>query len=199
MELYGSHLFRSEHYIHQLKQKICEVDGVQRPHHGTLEGKTSLSSLLPSADNSHLAPLMDARYSMFTWCHALLWFYVMTYWLVYLWRDLANTIVILCLRCPLSWPVAGLEGFIKCNSNTMLEMSSVLAYSWVSDSVKRIKDLRTGQPNQRIQVSNSLYEMVEWKDEEKQTHPEQSAAEARLGEPVWRISWIFPWGNYLTG
>ncbi|XP_015857734.1 kinesin-like protein KIF16B isoform X2 [Peromyscus maniculatus bairdii] len=56
---------RSEHDIHQLKQKICEVDGVQRPHHGTLEGKTSLSSLLPSADNSHLAPLMDARISAY--------------------------------------------------------------------------------------------------------------------------------------
>ncbi|KAL6030331.1 hypothetical protein STEG23_019278, partial [Scotinomys teguina] len=56
---------RSEHDIHQLKQKICEADGVQRPHHGILEGKTSLSSLLPSAENSHLAPLMDARISAY--------------------------------------------------------------------------------------------------------------------------------------
>ncbi|XP_052579275.1 kinesin-like protein KIF16B isoform X3 [Peromyscus californicus insignis] len=56
---------RSDYDNHQLKQKICEVDGVQRPHHGTLEGKTSLSSLLPSADNPHLAPLMDARISAY--------------------------------------------------------------------------------------------------------------------------------------
>ncbi|XP_076785990.1 kinesin-like protein KIF16B isoform X9 [Arvicanthis niloticus] len=56
---------RLEHEIHQLKQKICEVDGVQRPHHGTLEGKAALSSLPPSAENSHLAPLMDARISAY--------------------------------------------------------------------------------------------------------------------------------------
>ncbi|CAO2578570.1 Kinesin-like protein KIF16B [Lemmus lemmus] len=56
---------RLEHEIHQLKQKICEVDGVQRPHHGTSEGKASLSSLPPSAENSHLAPLMDARISAY--------------------------------------------------------------------------------------------------------------------------------------
>lgn len=56
---------RIEHEIHQLKQKICEVDGVQRPHHGTLEGKAALSSLPPSAENSHLAPLMDARISAY--------------------------------------------------------------------------------------------------------------------------------------
>lgn len=79
MELCGSYLFRLEHELHQLKQKICEVDGVQRPHHGTSEGKASLPSLPPSAENSHLAPLMDARYSTFSWCHALLCFHVMTY------------------------------------------------------------------------------------------------------------------------
>lgn len=56
---------RIEHEIHQLKQKICEVDGVQRPHHGTLEGKAALSSLPPSAENSHLTPLMDARISAY--------------------------------------------------------------------------------------------------------------------------------------
>lgn len=56
---------RVEHEIHQLKQKICEVDDVQRPHHGTLEGKAALSSLPPSAENSHLAPLMDARISAY--------------------------------------------------------------------------------------------------------------------------------------
>lgn len=56
---------RIEHEIHQLKQKICEVDGVQRLHHGTLEGKAALSSLPPSAENSRLAPLMDARISAY--------------------------------------------------------------------------------------------------------------------------------------
>ncbi|XP_029330063.1 kinesin-like protein KIF16B isoform X3 [Mus caroli] len=56
---------RLEHEIHQLKQKICEVDGVQRPHHGILEGKAVLSSLPPSGGNSHLAPLMDARISAY--------------------------------------------------------------------------------------------------------------------------------------
>uniref|UniRef100_A0A8C2QNM2 Kinesin family member 16B n=1 Tax=Cricetulus griseus TaxID=10029 RepID=A0A8C2QNM2_CRIGR len=56
---------RLEHEIHQLKQKICEVDGVQRPHPGTLEGKAALSSLPPRAENSHLAPLMDARISAY--------------------------------------------------------------------------------------------------------------------------------------
>lgn len=56
---------RIEQEIHQLKQKICEVDGVQRPHHGTLEGKAALSSLPPSAENSHLTPLMDARISAY--------------------------------------------------------------------------------------------------------------------------------------
>ncbi|XP_060239139.1 kinesin-like protein KIF16B isoform X4 [Meriones unguiculatus] len=56
---------RLEYEIHQLKQKICEVDGVQRPHRGTSEGKAALSSLPPSAENSHLAPLMDARISAY--------------------------------------------------------------------------------------------------------------------------------------
>lgn len=54
--------------------------------------------------------------------------------------------------------------------------------------MKRIKDLRTGQPNQRNQASNSLCEMVELKGAKKPTHPEQSAAEARLEEPGWRIN-----------
>ncbi|XP_055458552.1 kinesin-like protein KIF16B isoform X2 [Psammomys obesus] len=56
---------RLEYEIHQLKQKICEVDGVQRPHRGTSEGKVALSSLPPSAENSHLVPLMDARISAY--------------------------------------------------------------------------------------------------------------------------------------
>ncbi|XP_028610925.1 kinesin-like protein KIF16B isoform X2 [Grammomys surdaster] len=56
---------RLEHEIHQLKQKICEVDGVQRSHHGTLEGKAVLSNLPPSGENSHLAPLVDARISAY--------------------------------------------------------------------------------------------------------------------------------------
>ncbi|KAL2764021.1 kinesin-like protein KIF16B isoform 2 [Daubentonia madagascariensis] len=52
---------RLEHGIQQLKQKICEVDGVQKCHHGTLEGKAAASSLPFSAEKSHLSPLMDAR------------------------------------------------------------------------------------------------------------------------------------------
>ncbi|XP_051039232.1 kinesin-like protein KIF16B [Phodopus roborovskii] len=56
---------RLEHEIHQLRQKICEVDGVQRPHPGTSEGKVALSCSIPSAGNSHLAPLMDARISAY--------------------------------------------------------------------------------------------------------------------------------------
>lgn len=55
---------RLEHEIHQLKQ-IREVDGVQRPHRGTLEGKAALCSLPPTGDRSHLAPLMDARISAY--------------------------------------------------------------------------------------------------------------------------------------
>ncbi|XP_062954639.1 kinesin-like protein KIF16B isoform X3 [Cynocephalus volans] len=52
---------RLEHEIQQLKQKICEVDVVQKGHHGTPEGKTASSSLPSSAEKSHLVPLMDAR------------------------------------------------------------------------------------------------------------------------------------------
>ncbi|XP_046290372.1 kinesin-like protein KIF16B isoform X2 [Marmota monax] len=52
---------RLEHEIQQLKQKICEGDSVQRGDHGTLERKAASFSLLPSAEKSHLAPLMDAR------------------------------------------------------------------------------------------------------------------------------------------
>jgi len=48
-----------------LKQKICEVDGVQKGHRGTLEGKAASSSLPPSAEKSHLVPLMDARISAY--------------------------------------------------------------------------------------------------------------------------------------
>ncbi|GAB1286965.1 Kinesin-like protein KIF16B [Apodemus speciosus] len=55
---------RLDHENHQLKQ-ICEVDGVQRPHHGTLEGKAFLCSLPPRGENAHLAPLMDARISAY--------------------------------------------------------------------------------------------------------------------------------------
>uniref|UniRef100_A0A8D1VB43 Kinesin motor domain-containing protein n=1 Tax=Sus scrofa TaxID=9823 RepID=A0A8D1VB43_PIG len=53
---------RLEHEIQQLKQKICEVDGIQKGHHGTSEGKSASSSLVSSVENSPLAPLMDARY-----------------------------------------------------------------------------------------------------------------------------------------
>ncbi|XP_077913027.1 kinesin-like protein KIF16B isoform X1 [Halichoerus grypus] len=56
---------RLEHEIQQLKQKICEVDGVQKGHRGTLEGKAASSSLPPSAEKSHLVPLMDARISAY--------------------------------------------------------------------------------------------------------------------------------------
>lgn len=61
-ELCGSCLCRLEYEIQQLKQKIYEVDGVQKSHHGTLEGKVASSSLPVSAEKSHLVPLMDARY-----------------------------------------------------------------------------------------------------------------------------------------
>nr|XP_025732635.1 kinesin-like protein KIF16B isoform X2 [Callorhinus ursinus]XP_025732725.1 kinesin-like protein KIF16B isoform X2 [Callorhinus ursinus] len=56
---------RLEHEIQQLKQKICEVDGVQKGHRGTLEGKAASSSLPPTAEKSHLVPLMDARISAY--------------------------------------------------------------------------------------------------------------------------------------
>ncbi|XP_011818060.1 PREDICTED: kinesin-like protein KIF16B isoform X1 [Colobus angolensis palliatus] len=52
---------RLEYEIQLLKQKIYEVDGVQKSHHGTLEGKVASSSLPVSAEKSHLVPLMDAR------------------------------------------------------------------------------------------------------------------------------------------
>uniref|UniRef100_A0A480LAT3 Kinesin-like protein KIF16B n=1 Tax=Sus scrofa TaxID=9823 RepID=A0A480LAT3_PIG len=56
---------RLEHEIQQLKQKICEVDGIQKGHHGTSEGKSASSSLVSSVENSPLAPLMDARISAY--------------------------------------------------------------------------------------------------------------------------------------
>ncbi|XP_058540812.1 kinesin-like protein KIF16B isoform X1 [Neofelis nebulosa] len=56
---------RLEHEIQQLKQKICEVDGVQKGHRGTMEGKLPSSSLPSSAEKSHLVPLMDARISAY--------------------------------------------------------------------------------------------------------------------------------------
>ncbi|KAM5218607.1 kinesin-like protein KIF16B isoform 4-T4 [Hipposideros larvatus] len=56
---------RLEHEIQQLKQKICEVDGVQKGHRVTLEGKAASSSLSSSAEESHLVPLMDARVSAY--------------------------------------------------------------------------------------------------------------------------------------
>ncbi|XP_052506563.1 kinesin-like protein KIF16B isoform X2 [Budorcas taxicolor] len=52
---------RLEHEIQQLKLKICEVDGVQKGHRGTLEGKPAASSFPSSPEKSHLVPLMDAR------------------------------------------------------------------------------------------------------------------------------------------
>ncbi|XP_039730384.1 kinesin-like protein KIF16B isoform X2 [Pteropus medius] len=55
---------RLEHEIQQLKQKICEVDDVQKGHRGTLEGNAA-SSLSSSAEKSHLVPLMDARVSAY--------------------------------------------------------------------------------------------------------------------------------------
>ncbi|XP_066243202.1 kinesin-like protein KIF16B isoform X4 [Saccopteryx leptura] len=51
---------RLEHEIQQLKQKIYEVDGVQKGHFGTLEGKAASASL-SSSEKPHLLPLMDAR------------------------------------------------------------------------------------------------------------------------------------------
>jgi kinesin family protein 16B len=63
MSLCGSHFCRLQNEILQLKQKICEVDSIQRGHCGTLEGKDASSVLLSSADKSHLATLMDSRYS----------------------------------------------------------------------------------------------------------------------------------------
>uniref|UniRef100_A0A8C7B9K7 Kinesin-like protein KIF16B n=1 Tax=Neovison vison TaxID=452646 RepID=A0A8C7B9K7_NEOVI len=56
---------RLEHEIQQLKQKICEVDGIQKGPRGTLEGKVPSSSLPSSAEKSHLVPLMDARISAY--------------------------------------------------------------------------------------------------------------------------------------
>ncbi|XP_054430054.1 kinesin-like protein KIF16B isoform X2 [Pteronotus mesoamericanus] len=52
---------RLEHEIQQLKQKIYEVDGFQKGHFCTLEGKAASSSLSSNAEKSHLVPLMDAR------------------------------------------------------------------------------------------------------------------------------------------
>ncbi|XP_007944578.2 kinesin-like protein KIF16B [Orycteropus afer afer] len=54
---------RLQHEIQQLKQKICECDGIQKWYCGTLEGKAAASSLPPSTEKSqaHLVPLMDAR------------------------------------------------------------------------------------------------------------------------------------------
>nr|XP_004610970.1 unnamed protein product [Sorex araneus] len=52
---------RLEHEIQQLKQKICEVDVVQKEHRGALEGKSAASSLSSSAEKSHLGSLMDDR------------------------------------------------------------------------------------------------------------------------------------------
>ncbi|KAF4023125.1 hypothetical protein G4228_015382 [Cervus hanglu yarkandensis] len=56
---------RLEHEIQQLKLKICEVDGVQKGHRGTLEGKPAASSFPSSAEKSHPVPLMDARISAY--------------------------------------------------------------------------------------------------------------------------------------
>ncbi|XP_037668282.1 kinesin-like protein KIF16B isoform X4 [Choloepus didactylus] len=54
---------RLEHEIQQLKQKICEVDGVQKAHHDVLEKRAPSSGLPPSTEKSqaHLHPLTDAR------------------------------------------------------------------------------------------------------------------------------------------
>ncbi|XP_061291637.1 kinesin-like protein KIF16B isoform X6 [Bos javanicus] len=56
---------RLEHEIQQLKLKICEVDGVQKGHRGTLEGKPAASSFPSSAEKSHPVPLMDERISAY--------------------------------------------------------------------------------------------------------------------------------------
>ncbi|XP_060042418.1 kinesin-like protein KIF16B isoform X1 [Erinaceus europaeus] len=52
---------RLEHEIQQLKQKICDVDGVQKGHRGILEGKATSSSLPSSSENTHQIPLIDDR------------------------------------------------------------------------------------------------------------------------------------------
>ncbi|KAM4841635.1 kinesin-like protein KIF16B isoform 3-T3 [Thomomys bottae] len=56
---------RLEHEIQQLKQKICDVDTIQRDYCETLEGKTASSSLPSSTEKSPLVPLMDARISAY--------------------------------------------------------------------------------------------------------------------------------------
>ncbi|KAM7125911.1 kinesin-like protein KIF16B isoform 2-T2 [Molossus nigricans] len=56
---------RLEHEIQQLKQKIYEVDGVQKGHFDTLEGKAAASSLSSSAEKSQMFPLVDARVSAY--------------------------------------------------------------------------------------------------------------------------------------
>lgn len=59
----GFYIYRLEHEIQKLKEKICEVDGAQRDHAGMLERKAAAADLPSSADKPHLMPLMDARYS----------------------------------------------------------------------------------------------------------------------------------------
>ncbi|XP_076971184.1 kinesin-like protein KIF16B isoform X3 [Tamandua tetradactyla] len=60
---------RLDHEIQELKQKMSEVDGVQKGHHGTLHtmGRASSSDLPLSAEKSraHIVPLMDARISAY--------------------------------------------------------------------------------------------------------------------------------------
>nr|XP_045012192.1 kinesin-like protein KIF16B isoform X2 [Jaculus jaculus] len=56
---------RLEPEIQQLKQRICEVDGVQRPYLGTLEGKAAASHMVSSTEKPPLAPLMDASISAY--------------------------------------------------------------------------------------------------------------------------------------
>uniref|UniRef100_G3TQR0 FHA domain-containing protein n=1 Tax=Loxodonta africana TaxID=9785 RepID=G3TQR0_LOXAF len=62
-EALGKDQERLEHEIQQLKQKICDVDVIQKEHRGTLEGQASSSGLPVSTEKSqaHLVPVMDDR------------------------------------------------------------------------------------------------------------------------------------------
>ena len=60
MNSHNFHLCRLEHEIQQLKLKICEVDGVQKGHRGTLEGKPAASSFPSSAEKYLLRDVVTA-------------------------------------------------------------------------------------------------------------------------------------------
>ncbi|XP_007476717.2 kinesin-like protein KIF16B isoform X3 [Monodelphis domestica] len=52
---------RLEHEIQQLKQKLCEVDGVHKGYQGTLVQNQSYSPVSTAKSQSHLVPLSDDR------------------------------------------------------------------------------------------------------------------------------------------